>query len=48
MPLEKSDTWHVGYGGGIVLAPFNAIFADITYGISDEDKLLQFRLNVKL
>jgi hypothetical protein len=48
MPLEKSDTWHIGYGGGIVLAPFNLIFVDITYGISDEDKLLQFRLNMKL
>ena len=48
MPLEKSDTWHVGYGGGIVLAPFNFIFVDITYGFSKEDKLLQFRLNMKL
>ena len=48
MPSEKSDLLHVGYGGGIVLAPFNFIFADITYGISKEDKLLQFRLNMKL
>ena len=48
MPLEKSDKWHVGYGGGIVLAPFNFIFVDITYGISNEDKLLQLRLNMKL
>lgn len=48
MPLEKSNTWHVGYGGGIVIAPFNFIFADITYGFSREDNLLQFRLNIKL
>ena len=48
MPGEKSDTWHVGYGGGVVLAPFNLIFVDITYGFSNEYSLLQFRVNVTL
>jgi hypothetical protein len=48
MPGEKSSTLHVGYGGGIIVAPFNFIFADITYGISDEDKLLQLRVNIQL
>ncbi|MEP6948808.1 MAG: BamA/TamA family outer membrane protein [Ginsengibacter sp.] len=48
MPGEKSDTWHIGYGGGIVLAPFNLIFVDITYGFSNEYSLLQFRLNMPL
>ena len=48
MPTEKSNTLHVGYGGGVILDPFNFIFVDITYGFSDEDKLLQFRLNIKL
>ncbi|MDQ6762912.1 MAG: hypothetical protein M3015_09845, partial [Bacteroidota bacterium] len=47
-PQEKSDTWHVGYGGGILLAPFNKILFDVTYGISNEDKVLQLRLNVSL
>ena len=48
MPGEKSNTLHVGYGGGIFLAPFNKISADITYGFSKEDHLLQFRFNLKL
>lgn len=48
VPQEKSSTWHVGYGGGILVAPFNKILFDVTYGISDEDKLLQVRLNVTL
>ncbi len=48
MPGEESNTLHVGYGGGIVLAPFNKIFADITYGFSGEDHLLQFRFNFNL
>ena len=48
LPKEKSDTWHTGYGGGILLAPFNKILFNITYGISNEDKLLQLRLNVTL
>jgi Omp85 superfamily domain len=48
MPGEKSNILHTGYGGGIVLAPFNLVFVDITYGFSNEDRLLQFRLNLKL
>jgi hypothetical protein len=48
MPGEKSDIWHIGYGGGVVVAPFNFIFVDITYGFSKEGKLLQFRVNINL
>lgn len=48
MPQEKSNTLHTGYGGGIVLAPFNMVFVDVTYGFSNEDRLLQLRLNLKL
>lgn len=48
VPQEKSSIWHVGYGGGILLAPFNKILFDVTYGISDEDKLLQLRLSLNL
>ncbi len=48
VPQEKSSIWHVGYGGGILVAPFNKILFDVTYGISDEDKLLQLRLSVNL
>jgi outer membrane translocation and assembly module TamA len=48
MPGETSNTLHVGYGGGIFLAPFNLVSAEVTYGFSREDNLLQFRFNVKL
>ncbi len=46
MPGEKSDKFHTSYGGGILLAPFNLVSAAITYGVSKEDRLLQFRLGV--
>lgn len=35
---EKSDTWHYGYGGGIILSPFNKIFVSASYGISPENR----------
>ncbi len=34
---EKSETWHYGYGGGIILSPFNKIFVSASYGISPEN-----------
>ncbi len=48
LPGEMSNTLHVGYGAGIFLAPFNKVSADITYGLSKEDNLLQFRFSLKL
>lgn len=48
MPDEKSNVMHVGYGGGVFLAPFNKIAADITYGFSKEDHLVQFRFFIDL
>ena len=46
MPDEKSDKYHTSYGGGILVAPFNMLSAAVTYGISDELKMLQFRVGV--
>ena len=34
---EKSNTWHSGYGAGIIVAPFNRIAFSVSYGISRED-----------
>jgi len=48
MPGERSNTWHTGYGGGILLAPFDFVLFDVTYGFSKEDNLLQIRLNMRL
>ena len=43
-PNENSDTWHTDYGAGLLLAPFNALFANITYGISKEAKMINVRV----
>ncbi|TDH25149.1 hypothetical protein EXU57_13650 [Segetibacter sp. 3557_3] len=43
-PGDPSDKWHVGYGGGIMLAPFNKISVTGTIAFSKEDQ----RLNVRL
>jgi len=45
MPGEKNNTFHTGYGGGILLAPFNMAAITLTYGISEESKLFQIRVN---
>jgi hypothetical protein len=45
MPGEKSDKWHSGYGGGILLAPFNKISFSVTYGVSEEVSLVHIRFN---
>lgn len=41
---EKSNTWHNGYGGGIIISPFNKIALSASYAISAEDKTVH--LNV--
>ncbi len=41
---ETSDRWHVGTGGGIMLAPFNKIAVTATYTNSKEGN----RINVRL
>jgi hemolysin activation/secretion protein len=45
MPHENSASMHTGYGGGILLAPFNKVCGSIIYGISKESRLFQVRLN---
>jgi hemolysin activation/secretion protein len=45
LPGETSNTIHTSFGGGILLAPFNAVSATITYGISKEQNLVQLRIN---
>jgi hemolysin activation/secretion protein len=44
MPSETSSTLHHGYGAGILLAPFNIINVDVTYGHSIEGNFFQVRL----
>ena len=35
---EHSNTWHYGYGGGLILAPFNKIYIAAMVGTSPENK----------
>jgi hypothetical protein len=40
-PGEDSNTWHLGYGGGLIIMPFNKIVFSGTYEMSKETKQFQ-------
>ena len=44
MQDDPSDKWHVGYGGGLLLSPFNKIAVTVYYGISEDERLIHLRL----
>jgi hypothetical protein len=47
---EHSQTWHYGYGGGIILAPFNKMYISLMHGTSPENKSilhLELRRTIK-
>jgi hypothetical protein len=48
MPGEESNKIHIGYGPGLLLAPFNKISATITYSFSEEIRIIQVRIDSKL
>jgi hypothetical protein len=43
-PGENSDKWHVGYGGGLIVAPFERLLLNGTIGFSENRRVLHFRL----
>ncbi len=45
MPDEKSSTIHVGYGAGILLAPFNKFTVSASYAFSNENNRIHLSLN---
>jgi hypothetical protein len=45
MPGENSNKIHVGYGPGLLIAPFNKISGTITYSMSEELHLFQVRID---
>lgn len=45
---DNSKKIHTSYGGGVMLAPFQKISFTLTYGVSPEMRLVQFRLNTLL
>ena len=44
MPGEKSNTWHSGVGGGIILSPYNRTTVAAGYAYSSEKGNIFFRL----
>jgi hypothetical protein len=42
-PGETSNKWHVGYGGGFFLSPFNRVVVGLNYGISEDGKVFHVR-----
>lgn len=48
MEEEDSQTWHSGFGGGIILIPRNRVSVAVLYGISNEYGLLHFRIRAPL
>ncbi|HEX2630475.1 MAG TPA: BamA/TamA family outer membrane protein, partial [Chitinophagaceae bacterium] len=45
---EDSDEWHWGYGGGLMLAPFNKVSVSVYYGFSPEGRQFHLRYSKKL
>jgi len=41
---ESSDKWHYGFGGGIWIAPLNAVVIGVDVGHGEEETLAYFRL----
>jgi outer membrane protein assembly factor BamA len=48
MPGEYSGKFHTSYGTGLLIAPFNKLALQVTYGVSPEASLVQLRLNTDL
>lgn len=44
VPGETSDTFHSSWGGGVLFSPFHFASFTLTYGITKETKLFQFRV----
>jgi hypothetical protein len=42
-PGEISNKWHVGYGGGFFIVPFNRVAIGLNYGISEDGKVFHLR-----
>ncbi|RYY38274.1 MAG: hypothetical protein EOO08_15310 [Chitinophagaceae bacterium] len=50
-PIDRGDgrdTWHTGFGAGIIIAPFNLVAITVAYGITPEDQVINLRLGTKI
>lgn len=43
IPTEDSEKFHVGYGGGFFILPYNKLAFTFTYGVSEEDQIINVR-----
>ncbi|MGZ8537313.1 MAG: hypothetical protein ACXWV9_03570, partial [Flavisolibacter sp.] len=43
-PGEDSKKWHTGYGGGLLIAPFDKLSVIFYYGMSQEANRIHIRL----
>ncbi|ANE51539.1 BamA/TamA family outer membrane protein [Flavisolibacter tropicus] len=43
IPDEDSNRWHVGYGGGVWIVPYQRISFTANYGVSKEDQVLYIK-----
>ena len=42
---DNSNKFHSAYGGGLFFLPYNAAALNLSYGISEESKILKFGLS---
>lgn len=47
-PGEVSDKWHIGYGAGIILAPFDKIWVTTVYAFTPEENRFHFTVKRSL
>jgi len=45
-PLEKSNKWHTGYGGGLILIPFGKAVLTGTYAVSEEGSFIMLKASL--
>jgi hypothetical protein len=43
-PGENSSKWHRGYGGGLIMVPFNKMAFSASYSLSAEDRVIHVRV----
>lgn len=41
---EDNDDWHVGYGGGLLLRPYETLVLSLTYSLSKEFNIFEFKV----
>ncbi|MFT4154121.1 hypothetical protein [Parafilimonas sp.] len=48
LPGEQSNAWHVAYGGGLIISPFNLLYLDASLGFYKNEFSVQVRTTFPL